>query len=211
DEQLITIIVPDAVTNPYKGLRPFNEADAGEFFGHEALLQQILDQLGSDKHWSNFLAVVGPSGSGKSSVVHAGLLPALRAGKLPGSEEWFILTMTPGARPLQQLRTVLLSIAIDPADTLTSKLHSSAKGLLQALDGVLQGKQDLLLVIDQFEEVFTLVDDEQERQHFLDLLFTAATTSGSRLHVVITLRADFYDRPLLYENFGALVQARTQV
>jgi hypothetical protein len=119
--------------------------------------------------------------------------------------------MTPGARPLQQLRTALLSIAVDPMDTLSGKLRSGPHGLSQAIEEVLQIEHDLVLVIDQFEEVFTLVDDEQERQHFLELLYSAVNVPGSRLHVVITLRADFYDRPLLYENFGALVQARTQV
>ncbi len=211
DEHLITLNLSDEISNPYKGLRPFDEADAVDFFGRDDLLKEILGQLGDDRRWHSFLAVVGPSGSGKSSVVHAGLLPALRAGKLPGSKDWYILTMTPGARPLQQLRTVLLSIAVDPMDTLSSKLRSSANGLSQALDEVLQIKQDLFLVIDQFEEVFTLVEDEAERRHFLELLYSAVTNPKSRLHIVITLRADFYDKPLLYENFGALVQARTQV
>lgn len=211
-QELTTItLVSELVTNPYKGLRPFNEADAGEFFGRTALVQEILERLDAKNRWHNFLAVVGPSGSGKSSVVHAGLVPALRAGKIANSKEWFILTMTPGTSPLQQLRTVLLSIAIDPADTLSTKLHHSPSGLIEALQDVLQIRQDLFLVIDQFEEIFTLVEDEQERQQFLTLLFTAANIVDSHLHVVITLRADFYDKPLLYQDFGTLIQARTQV
>ena len=201
----------EELANPYKGLRSFDEADAGDFFGREDLLKEILSQLSSDQRWHNFLAIVGPSGSGKSSVVHAGLLPALRAGKLPNAQQSYILSMTPGTRPLQQLRTALLSIAVDPMDTLSGKLRSSVNGLTDAIDEVLQIKQDVFLVIDQFEEVFTLVEDEAERRHFLDLLYAGVTHPASRLRVVITLRADFYDKPLLYENFGALVQARTQV
>ncbi len=201
----------EGLVNPYKGLRPFDEADAGDFFGRDDLLKEILNQLSGNQRWHNFLAVVGPSGSGKSSVIHAGLLPALRAGKLPDARQWYILSMTPGARPLQQLRTALLSIAVDPMDTLSGKLRSSVNGLTEAIDEVLQIKQDLFLVIDQFEEVFTLVEDEAERRHFLDLLYAGVTHPASRLRIVITLRADFYDKPLLYENFGALVQARTQV
>jgi serine/threonine protein kinase/WD40 repeat protein len=226
----LDLISLDEPVNPYKGLMAFEEADAMDFFGRQALVEQLLAHLAAplppdaegvktvrflnDNRAlieNRFIAVVGPSGSGKSSVVHAGLLPALRSGRLPGADEWFILTMTPGSRPIQQLKTTLLSIATDPSDTLSGKLQSGPRGLLQAIDEVLEIKQDLLLVIDQFEEVFTLVEDEQERQHFLELLYTAITAPESHLRLVITLRADFYDRPLLYENFGALVQARTQV
>jgi serine/threonine protein kinase/WD40 repeat protein len=216
--QQAAVTIPDTelsavsdIVNPYKGLRPFDEGDAADFFGRSALLDQLLDDLRRDKRWNNFLAIVGPSGSGKSSAVHAGLLPALRAGKVPGSESWYILPITPGAHPVQQLKTALLSIAIDPMDTLSGRLQSGPDGLLRALDEVLQIKHDVLLFIDQFEEVFTQVDDEQERQHFLELLYAAVSAPGSRLRLIITLRADFYDKPLLYENFAALIQARTEV
>ncbi len=201
----------EQIINPYKGLRAFEEADAQDFFGREALASRLISELQTDHPWHQFLAVVGPSGSGKSSVVHAGLVPALRDGNLTGADRWFIVNMVPSAQPLHQLSNALLSIAVDPADTISRKLRSDAKGLIQAVENVLGDNDQLLLVIDQFEEVFTLVDDENERRQFLDLLYTAISTPDSRLWIAITLRADFYDKPLLYEEFGALMQARTQV
>lgn len=197
--------------NPYKGLRPFAEADSRDFFGREKLVEALLNRFRGNDPWRKFLAVVGPSGSGKSSVVHAGLLPQLRKGQPTGAENWYIVNMVPRHNPLQQLKTSLLSVAINPADTMTNKLYNDPQGLLEAVNNVLGEQDNLLLVIDQFEEVFTLVEDENERQQFLDLLYYAVTAEEQRLWVVITLRADFYDKPLLYENFGALIQARTQV
>lgn len=201
----------EQIMNPYKGLRAFEEADAQDFFGREALVSRLISELQKNHDWHQFLAVVGPSGSGKSSVVHAGLVPALRDGNLTGADRWFIVNMVPSAQPLHQLSNALLSIAVDPADTISRKLRSDAKGLIQAVENVLGDNDQLLLVIDQFEEVFTLVEDENERRQLLDLLHTAISTPDSRLWIVITLRADFYDKPLLYEEFGALMQARTQV
>ncbi len=197
--------------NPYKGLRPFAEADARDFFGREKLVEELLDQFRGNDPWRKFLAVVGPSGSGKSSVVHAGLLPQLRQGQPTGAENWYIVNMVPGNNPLQQLKTSLLSVAINPADTMTNQLQNDSQGLIQAVNNVLGEQDNLLLVIDQFEEVFTLVDNEHERQQFLDLLYNAVNSEDLHLWVIITLRADFYDKPLLYEKFGALIQSRTQV
>ncbi len=97
---------PDA-RNPYKGLRPFGEEDSPDFFGREALVTRLLDRLARAARSGGLLAVVGPSGSGKSSVVRAGLVPALRAGALPGSEGWAIATMLPGARPFRELEAAL--------------------------------------------------------------------------------------------------------
>jgi ABC-type glutathione transport system ATPase component len=82
--------------NPYKGLRPFREADTADFFGRQALIDQLVARLEKNR----FLAVVGPSGSGKSSAVSAGLIPALRAGAVPGSEQWFVAEMLPGSHRL---------------------------------------------------------------------------------------------------------------
>jgi serine/threonine protein kinase len=107
------------VPNPYKGLRAFQEADVLDFFGREALTAHLLARLapspatreGLGAGDSRFLAVVGPSGSGKSSVVKAGVLPALRRGALPGSDKWFVVEMLPGPHPLEELEIGLLRIA----------------------------------------------------------------------------------------------------
>lgn len=200
-------------TNPYKGLYPFDEADAGVFFGREALTAQLLARLREDHLWANFLAVVGPSGSGKSSVVRAGLIPALRDGALPGSQHWCIATMMPGTQPFVELEDALLSVGQDNTLDLLTLLESGPRGLTRAVRRVLPEDPDakLLLVIDQFEELFVLVDDENTRQLFLDSLHTALDDPHSRLCVIATLRGDFYDRPLLYTDFGELVRERTEV
>ena len=95
-------IPEEEITNPYKGLRAFQEADADDFFGRDVLIGQLLARLVEPEEGGRFLAVVGPSGSGKSSVVKAGLVPALRKGALPGSDQWFITEMVPGAHPLEE-------------------------------------------------------------------------------------------------------------
>jgi WD40 repeat protein/DNA-binding CsgD family transcriptional regulator len=212
--------------NPYKGLRAFQAADEQDFFGREELTQKLVARLG---HISasrsqplpiamgrgegegfdsgRFLAVVGPSGSGKSSVVKAGLIPALWRGDLPGSERSFIAEMLPGAHPLDKLEVALIRVAANQASNLNQQLTRNQRGLLRVADLILPNdSSELVLIIDQFEEVFTLVEDEAERQQFLNLLTTAVNDPRSRVRVVLTLRADFYDRPLNYPEFGDLVR-----
>jgi WD40 repeat protein/serine/threonine protein kinase/DNA-binding XRE family transcriptional regulator len=213
------IALPD-LENPYKGLRPFTEADAGDFFGRETLIQELLARLaqandpsaGPGQDLARFLAVVGPSGSGKSSVVRAGLIPALRRGGLPGSEHWFVAEMLPGQHPFAELETALQRIAINPPPDLPARLRQDERGLLQVARRILPADQaiELLLVIDQFEEIFTLVQDEETRARFLNSLVTATLDPDSRLRLVITLRADFTDQPLRYVDFGELVRQRAE-
>ncbi|MBF8285223.1 MAG: putative Calcium/calmodulin-dependent protein kinase, partial [Anaerolineales bacterium] len=204
--------------NPYKGLRAFGEADSADFFGRETLTQQLLARLAEGGDLARFLAVVGPSGSGKSSVVKAGLIPALRRGGLPGSENWFVVELLPGAHPLEELETALLRIAVNPPTesthglTLLAQLREDTRGLLRAVRRVLPNDDvtELVLVIDQFEEVFTLLEDEATRAHLLNSLVTAVLDERSRVRVIITLRADFTDRPLQYVDFGELVRQRSE-
>jgi WD40 repeat protein/DNA-binding SARP family transcriptional activator len=202
-----------APTNPYKGLRPFQERDAQDFFGREALVERLLARLREDGPQARFLAVVGPSGCGKSSVVRAGLLPALRHGAVPGSERWQVLTILPGTHPLDELCIALRRLVSSPNSGLLSELEHDTRGLLRAVKQVLPDdpQVELFLLIDQFEEVFSLVADEGARRHILDSLLTALSEPHSRLRTVVTLRADFYDRPLLYPDLGELVRQRTEV
>ena len=201
--------VPGAiVANPYKGLRAFEEGDAEDFFGREELVEQLLERLGQTR----FLAVVGPSGSGKSSVVRAGLIPALRRGALPASDGWRITDMYPGPKPIDGLEAALLRAS--PSDTpggLMDQLERDEHGLHRAVLRLLPSdRSEIVLLIDQFEEVFTLVEDEDARTHFLGSLDAAVNDPHSRLRVVITLRADFYDRPLLYRGFAELFRSRVE-
>ncbi|MEO8612823.1 MAG: AAA family ATPase, partial [Chloroflexota bacterium] len=201
--------------NPYKGLRAFQEADASDFHGREALVQRLVDWFKKDVEKQRFLSVVGPSGSGKSSVVKAGLIPQLRKDVIPGSDDWFIVEMTPGSHPLEELEAALLRVAVNPPATLLEQLREDDRGLVRAVKRILPSTNtseiELMLVIDQFEEVFTLVENEAERTQFLNILAAAGRDPGSRLRIITTLRADFYDRPLLYSGFGELVRESTEV
>ncbi len=200
------------VRNPFKGLRAFQSADAADFFGRDALINQLISRLSADGDTSRFLAVVGPSGSGKSSVVKAGLLPKIRTGAIEGSERWFIVEMTPGARPYEELEIALLRIAVNPPTSLMEQLQADERGLLRAVSRVLPSADStLVLVIDQFEEVFTQLENEAVRRQFLTSLLTAIQESRGNLRVIMTLRADFYDKPLLYADFGQLFRRCTEV
>ncbi len=197
--------------NPYKGLRAFDEADAGDFFGRDETVERLLRRLIEQD--TNFLAVVGPSGSGKSSVVKAGVLPRIRQNALPGSSNWYIVDMVPGARPMRNLEAALLSVSPTPIDGLLDLLRSDDHGLLRAADSLLasaENQTNLLLVIDQLEEVFTLVELEDVRAQFLDLLYIAATEYASRVWIIVTMRADFIGRPLRYPAFGDLMRRRVE-
>lgn len=208
-----TLEIPLAMTkNPYKGLRPFEESDAGDFYGREALVGEILARFAQQSPMSRLLAVVGPSGSGKSSLVKAGVLPALRQGTLSHSEQWYVASMTPGGTPLQRLEAALLSIATAAPSNITNDLRTDPRGLVKVVNRLVdQDNGQVVLFIDQFEEIFTLVVDETERNQFIDLLIQATVDPASRLRVILTLRADFYDKPLHYEEFGRIIQSQTHV
>lgn len=122
-----------ALGNPYRGLRAFTEADAANFFGREVLVQELLSLLSDGSDLERFAAVIGPSGSGKSSVVKAGLLPALRRGGLPGSDNWFIVDLTPGSHPWEEVEAALLRVAVNPPDSLLAQLQADNRGLLRAV------------------------------------------------------------------------------
>jgi DNA-binding SARP family transcriptional activator/WD40 repeat protein len=203
--------VADTGRNPYKGLRAFEEGDAGDFFGRSALISRLLARLDEEGSRSRFLAVVGPSGSGKSSVVKAGLVPGLRRGGLPGSDRWFMVDMFPGRHPYAELEAALFRIAVDPPPDLLTRLEEGALGILRGINRVVPDRtSDVLIVIDQFEELFTLVA-EAERDRFLEALTTVLDDPHSRLRVVVTLRADFYDRPLAHHGLASWMRERTEV
>jgi WD40 repeat protein/serine/threonine protein kinase len=198
------------LSNPYKGLRPFEEADAHNFFGREVLIAQLLDHI--EVTDERFLALIGPSGSGKSSVVRAGILPILRQSKMSNTAGWFITEMVPSTNPLRELAQAILRVSINAPADFVDVLRERIENLHTYLPQVLpQDDAQVVLFIDQFEEVFTLCDSEEERAHFLDMLSYAIEAEDSHLRLIVTLRADFYDRPLHYAQFGELLQKNTQV
>ncbi len=210
EQETVPTVRTDDVRNPYKGLRPFSEADAHDFFGRTELTARLIGRLGETGRGSRFLAVVGPSGAGKSSVVRAGMVPAIRQGALGDPQACFVAEMFPGVHPIEELEQALLRIGTHPASQLHDLLDRDSRGLLEALVLVLPEPATLVLVVDQFEEVFTLTADEHERELFLESLRVAASDPESRLRVIVTLRADFYDRPLMYPRLGELLAARTE-
>lgn len=200
-------------SNPYKGLRAFDEADVADFFGRAQLVDELVDRLGAPGLGGRLVLVVGASGSGKSSLVRAGLLPRVRAGAVPGSDQWLVTTMIPGATPFAELAASLARVATAARATTPTGEPGGERllreeGIDAALREVVPGGDDLLLVIDQLEELFTLAEADVQ-QAFLDELVRALSAPDSRLRVVATLRADFYDRPLRFRRFGQLVHDAT--
>jgi basic membrane lipoprotein Med (substrate-binding protein (PBP1-ABC) superfamily)/DNA-binding SARP family transcriptional activator len=190
-----------SAANPFKGLRAFDENDSSDFFGRDRVVADVLRRIDQGER---LLGLVGPSGSGKSSVVRAGLIPALRKGAITGSDEWVIAQMVPGSHPFAELEVALLRASFDPPTGLQEQMADPKTGILRAALRVLPSDRSrLLLVIDQLEELFTLVEDEAERSRFLANLLPAIEDPHGRITVVLTLRADFYDRPLMYPEFGA--------
>ena len=177
---------------PYRGLEAFREEDAALFFGREQDTAQLIERLRSTR----FIAVLGPSGSGKSSLVHAGLLPAVRRGAIPGGEVWRLVEVVPGEHPLAALAAGLAQLpgagAPSPAD-LAADERALDLAAARALEGRPAGER-VMVVVDQLEEAFTLCADAGERAAFLGNLVYASTIPAGRVVVVTAMRADFYHR-----------------
>jgi WD40 repeat protein len=201
------------VPNPYKGLRTFQESDSANFFGRDALIKQLIGRYEEPHDYHRFLAVVGASGSGKSSVVKAGLIPTLRNGGIENSDKWFYVEMVPGAQPFEELAAALTSIAVKRPEGLAKRLRQNPQDFAEIVDEILPDDPEsaLFLFIDQFEEVFTLVHSEADASAFLELLYYAITPPDRRIRIAITLRADFYDRPLSRPIISDLISKRTEV
>ena len=265
--------VPVGLECPYPGLAAFGPADAGRFFGREQATAALLTRLAEQLTRPGLLMVLGPSGSGKSSLLRAGLLPAIAAGGLPvrGSQAWPLDLLTPGRHPLLELATRVAALAGIPAGALDADLRTDparitsairqallaharrqaqsagsgagdvvidldapgdpADGATAAADqaagagpGRVASSPRLVLIVDQFEEVFTQCPDEQERRAFIHALCAAAgttaaaprpggATSGGLLSsrdapavVVIGIRADFYARSATYPELARFLQ-----
>ena len=201
----------DALTeprNPYKALRAFQEKDQGDFFGRGNLIQTLLATIDKRTETPRFLSVIGASGSGKTSLITAGLIPALKAGALPLSKHWvYPGSMTPGKDPIEATARILepLLPELTQNEILRELNNPTRRGLLVLAQQIVSGrKQRMILVIDQFEDLFIHTDSENERQHFIDLLTNAAEEPDGQLIILAILRAEFYDRPLQYARLGQL-------
>ncbi len=196
------LLPPADVPCPYKGLAAFEAEDAEYFCGRDGLVAELTARLAGTR----FLAVVGPSGSGKSSVVLAGLLPAIWGNALPGSEAWRTLVLRPGAHPLEELALRVSLLRGIEASALHEALQTRPQALYlavrQALAEEPQGVR-LLLVVDQFEEIFALCRNATERRAFIDALLHAVDAEEGRTVVVPTIRADFYGRCADYPELAA--------
>ena len=181
---------------PFRGLTPFDAAHAEYFFGRERLVAELVSRLVG----STLLAVFGPSGSGKSSAVRAGLLPALAGGVVPGSERWRRAVMRPGEHPLAELSRTLAR-AVPEAGS-----ESDAPWIGEVLDRLSAGER-LMLCVDQFEEIFVACRDPDEREAFFDALVEGASDPDERLVVVLAIRADFYGRCAEHAELSTLVSA----
>jgi conflict system STAND superfamily ATPase len=200
-DMLESLLQTRAEICPYRGLRPFREEDARFFCGREVFTDTLVRAVGR----RSVVGVVGASGSGKSSVVRAGLLPRLRR-RAESGPVYEVVTMVPGDRPLHRLAAALVPL-LDPeldeiqqlgrAGELAAFLQS---GTVQVRDVVARaldkqpGTDRLLLVVDQWEELYTLCRDESVQRRFLAEILLA--TERDRLSMVLALRADFYGHTL---------------
>ncbi len=190
------------------GLRAFEPDDASLFFDREEVVGSLLSRLGTGR----LLSVVGASGSGKSSLVRAGLVPALRNGALPGSRDWRVSIMTPGAHPLSELAAKLAAVGSTSPTALLGDLEEDPRTLDLTVRESLgdEGPSTrVVVVVDQFEELFTLCRDREERQRFVDALLHAVSVPGGRTMVVLAMRADFYGEAAGYPSFAEALDAST--
>ncbi len=183
---------------PFRGLAPFDAAHAEYFFGRERLVADLVARLVG----STLIAVVGSSGSGKSSVLRAGLLPALADGVLPGSERWRQVVMRPGEHPLAELGRALARVASGEAEP------DGDDPLATSLDS-LGADERLVLVVDQLEEIFTACRDEAERADFADALAALAEDANRRVVVVLGIRGDYSGRCAEYPGLSEQMSANT--
>ena len=187
-------------TCPYRGLAAFGADDAEVFVGREDEVATLLARLGV----ARLVAVIGASGSGKSSLVRAGVLPAIRRGALRGSEAWSMVIVTPGPRPLAELAAALAQSCGDGSagSILGALMGGDASALVAPPDG-----RRLVVVVDQFEELFTLCEDGGERARFVDVVIDAVTGPGSSTTFVVALRADFYGHCAAFPALAAVLES----
>ena len=207
--QLAVDVLPDPAPDgdepvPYVGLQSFGPRDAHRFHGRDRLLTRLRKTVLERR----LVVAVGASGAGKSSLLRAGLVAAARSGTLAG-RSWPDVVLTPGPRPLESCAVGLATHLSVPATELHATLTGHPRALALVTRQVLaehDESAELLLVVDQFEEVFTLCRDDEERDRFVDQLTGTAEDPRSRIRVVLGVRADFYGHCARYPDLAAALQ-----
>ena len=207
--------VPIPDRPPYPGLRPFERADAPFFRGRDAEIDRLLHWLRQDfatPRENRLLAILGASGSGKSSLVKAGLIPAIKDDALPGSRHWPIIECRPGEYPLENLAIALagdetLQPKLGTVGTLIDDFGKSDRTLHRLAGAALDQRADqrLVVLVDQFEELFNETLEEADRQAFLGNLLEAVAARDGHVIVILTMRVDFYDRCSDYPRLAAAI------
>jgi tetratricopeptide (TPR) repeat protein len=197
-----------AVRLPYPGLRAFARDESDLFFGREDCIDQMIDRLAATR----FLAVLGPSGSGKSSLVRTGLFDALELGlNAKAGAHWQILDIHPGGQPTRNLAAALLGMpggapaAEMDADLLASFLARGPRSLLEwCRDGHLVQRQNLLVLIDQFEELFRYqaYAEREEAEAFIALLLESSRSLDVPINVIITMRSEYLGACALFPGLA---------
>jgi WD40 repeat protein/DNA-binding SARP family transcriptional activator len=178
---------------PYKGLARFERVDANFFFGREdSVTEGIARLVGGD-----FLGLVGASGSGKSSLLRAGILHALEGGAVPGSDRWTYAILRPGRHPIESLTQALASVSDG----------SGEADVGQRLRALATSSEDgrVVVAVDQFEEVFTACDEAEERSAFLDAITEPALMPDGRVTLLLAMRADLYGRCAEHRGLASLL------
>lgn len=202
-----------ADANPYPGLAGFGEAATKDFHGREQLVDELCRRW-RDAPEDRLVVLVGASGSGKSSILLAGFVPAIRRGAIGGSDRWAVAIMRPGTDPIGALADALAGVAT--TSSVDTAAHLEAHRAVPVTDAVpvadllgpavaaaLEDETELLLVIDQFEELFS-TGAPTDADRFLDLIAAALAAPRSRVRVAAGLRADWLDRPLQRQPIAGL-------
>ena len=234
--QLERTVVEDTTTtageigpNPYKGLLAFQESDSDRYFGREEQIEKLWnlfralhENTTQPEAPLRLLPILGPSGSGKSSLARAGLIPELALRPIPGKSQARVAVLVPGSHPVEALATVLARMAtLDPIPAAKTK---EFEGLLKEASGgsydglrrianVLPGisVSPLVVLVDQFEEVYSLCKDKEERQIFIDNLIHAASDSAGYVSVIITLRSDFLSETQRHPALNQIIASPNHV
>ncbi len=217
-----TVAANELGPNPYKGLAAFKEDNADYYFGRENQVARLIKRfqaLYPQSSVPRFLPILGPSGCGKSSLVRAGFIPELARQLLPGLEQMRVAVLVPGSYPLEALAGVLAKVATnDPLPVeKTEEFERVLKRTndageyegLRRIASLIPDIQDspLLILVDQFEEIYSLCKDLEQRQAFINTLLHAASDPSGYVSVVITLRSDFLAEAQQHKGLNQVISS----